>query len=267
MRKTWRMIRIFFLAIWRLVFEYFAWILPCSRHPEKYPIRYRYEKGRKLVLFILSKLKINLQVENASALTPQQPTIYIANHVGALDPLFHIAVSPRPVAFIAKKEAKKIPIAGRFIKAIGCVFLDREDPFQAVRAFREAVNQMRTSGISYVIFPEGTRQKDVHAGRCNAFHPGSFKLATMAKAPLVIYAQYGSFHAFGQQKGRSHLVQMRVLETLEATELAKYNTVELSTHALSLIDTDYPKMILNEKNYVLGQKTKDKAPKWWKNTL
>ena len=265
MRKTWRKIRIFLLCFWRVVFDYFAWILPYSRHPERYPLQQRYDRGRALVLFVLRKLKLNVNVDGLSELTPQEPCLFIANHVGALDPLIHIAISTRPVAFVAKIEAKKIPVVGRFIRAIDGVFLDRNDPFQAVRVFREAVNFMRKDGASFVIFPEGTRQKNPYGGKANEFHPGSFKIAEMAKCPVYLYAQFGSFHAFGGQKGRSHLVQLRFLKRFDPSDVASLRSVNLSNQSLMIIDETYPRLVQADKNYESGGKTKDKAPKWWNN--
>lgn len=265
MRKAWRYFSIFIRAIWRVVFDYFAWILPYSRHPERYPLAQRYAKGRALVRFILKKMKFNFEIDGLEQLIPQEPCLFIANHVGAVDPLIHIAISPRPVSFVAKIEATKIPIVGRFIRAIDGVFLDRDDPFQAVRVFREAVNLMRADGVSFVIFPEGTRQKQPYSAKANEFHPGSFKIASMAKCPIYLYAQFGSFHAFGNQKGRNHLVQIRFLRRFEASEVAELRSVILSSQSLMLIDEAYPRLVQADRNYEASGKTKEKAPKWWES--
>lgn len=267
MRKAWRRIRIFFLAIWRVVFDYFAWILPYSRHPERYPLQQRYDKGRALVRFVLKKLHLNIQVEGLEDLVPKEPCLYVANHVGALDPLIHIAISPKPVAFVAKREAMKIPVVGRFIRAIDGVFLDRNDAFQAVRVFRQAVNMMHQDGVSFVIFPEGTRQKDPYSGKANEFHPGSFKIAAMAKCPVAVYAQFGSFHAFSNEKGKNHLVQMHYLRRFEVEEVESLRSVILSSQSLMLIDEAYSHLAMTDKSYIANGKTKDKCPKWWKNIL
>ena len=254
--------RIGLICIWRVIFDYFAWILPYSRHPEKYPLEKRYRKARSLILYLLRHYRYELRLINPEILTTDKPVVYVANHLSALDPLMLIALSPRPVSFIAKKEAKKIPAAGRLITAIDGLFLDRDDPFQAVKLFRQAVKNMEETGISYGIFPEGTRNKDPYSARTLEFHPGALKLAYKAKCPIRLYAQFGSFHAMDNVAGRSHLWTIRGVKSIEYENYQDVKSVLLATHLRSQIEEYLPSLVQEDKKYYDTKQQKHRPSKW-----
>ena len=264
MERFWKKLRIAFLFLPRLLFAYFTWILPYSRHPERYPIEARYARARKLLIVLMKRLRFNLILEGKELLENDGPVLYMANHVSALDPLALILASEKPVSFIAKIESKKYPFAGRLIKAIDGVFLDREDPFQAVKAFRTAAKNMEEHGLSYCIFPEGTREKHPYEGRIGEFHPGSFRLAYMAKCPIIEYAQFGSFHAFDERKGRSQPLQLRFLHRLDFVTFKDIKSVELSDARQLVMGEALPKLIAYDQDYYRVGENKAKPAPWWK---
>ena len=247
------------------MWDYFTWILPYSRHPERYPIEKRYAKARSLVIYILRKMRFDLSVYDKNCLGTEVPCLYVGNHVSALDPLALIALSPRPISFIAKKETEKTIAVGRFIKAIDGLFLDRNDPFQAVRVFRAAEKNMKEHGVSYGIFPEGKRSKDPYIGHCAEFHPGSLKLAYKAKCPITIFAVFGTFHGTDKVKGRSFPLLLRGIEKVRYGEFMEKSTIELSDDIKDKIDAVLPSFIEEDHEYFTSGKSKKPAFKWWKN--
>ena len=263
MRKFLKYLRIGFLCGWRVVFEYFQWILPCSRHPERKPIAYRYGKARRLVTFLLSHMGFDLKLGDTSPLIREQACLYVCNHLSALDPLLLVALSPTPVSFISKKENRKIIIAGRLIAAIGGIFIDREDPFQTMREFKVAVAGIR-NGVSYCIFPEGTRQRDPYSAKTLPFHPGSLKLAFLAKCPVVSCVGFGSFHAFDATKGLVHRWDFSCLKEYDNKDYAPMKTVGLCDDIQAAIDARLPALVEADRAYE-AHKKKDKPAKWWKN--
>ena len=265
MRKLLKYIRIGLLCLPRVFFEYFQWILPCSRHPERKSVEYRYRKARSLVVFLLRHMHIDMAEVDIPSLESDRPCVYCANHLSALDPLVLIALSPRPVSFIAKMEAKKIPIAGRFITAIDGLFLDRDDAFQAVRVFKTAKVKMLQNGYSYCIFPEGTRNKNPYDGKVLPFHPGSLKLAYMAKSPIILFAHFGVFHTFDTSKGKGRLLQVQKLKELEYPSFQEIKTVELADLLQEEIANVIPTLVEKDRAYFDAKKNKDKPVKWWKN--
>jgi len=265
MRKFGKYLRIGILCGWRVIFEYFQWILPCSRNPKKKPLSYRYAKARSLVVFLLRHMNIDFVNVDVSSFQSDRPVLHVCNHQSAIDPLMYIAMSPRPVSFISKKENAKIIVAGRLIKAIDGVFIDREDPRQAIRAFREAKANMEASGVSYCIFPEGTRQRDVYSGIVQDFKPGSLKLAYMTKAPILVSVQFGSIHAFDRSSGKGRYFHIELLHTYEYEDYKDLTTVELSRASRELIQKRLPEITQEDRAYFAAKKNKQKPMKWWKN--
>ncbi len=112
---------------------------------------------------------------------PREGAILVANHQSLVDiPLF-LAAFDREIRFLAKRELGRIPLFGQSMRAAGNLFVDREDPRDAVRVLREAGGAMRR-GEMIVIFPEGTRSAD---GSIGEFKPGAFFIARKTGAPLV----------------------------------------------------------------------------------
>jgi len=92
-----------------------------------------------------------------------------------------VSAFPRPVRFIAKRELGAIPVFGKGMAAAGNVFVDRDDPRDAVHMLRDASARL-ADGQLLVVFPEGTRSGD---GSIGEFKPGAFYLAQKSGAPVV----------------------------------------------------------------------------------
>ncbi len=121
-----------------------------------------------------------VRIEGLSRL-PAGGAILASNHQSLVDiPLF-IAALPREVRFLAKRELGRIPVFGYAMARAGNLFIDREDPRDAVHLVREATERMDRGQI-VVVFPEGTRSRD---GTIGGFKPGAFYLARKTGAPLL----------------------------------------------------------------------------------
>lgn len=75
-----------------------------------------------------------------------------ANHVSYLDIL--VLGTLQPTHFVAKSEIRGWPMFGWISRAAGTLFVDRDNPRDAVRAIRE-MREMLADGISITLFPEG----------------------------------------------------------------------------------------------------------------
>ena len=123
-------------------------------------------------------------VEHARALEKRGGYILIANHSSNLDPLALMHVLGQvDLAFVAKAETLRRPLAGRLLEAVGWFGVVRESPL-AFKRFQEQVEARRRAGWTpnLVIFPEGTRSED---GRLRPFHMGTFLLAARLRLPIL----------------------------------------------------------------------------------
>jgi 1-acyl-sn-glycerol-3-phosphate acyltransferase len=94
----------------------------------------------------------------------------------------------------------------------GNLFIDRDDPRDAVHLMREAVRRI-AKGQVVVIFPEGTRSSD---GAIGEFKPGAFYIARKAGVPILPVYIDGGRHALPKGSFVVHPAEMvvRVLEPL-----------------------------------------------------
>lgn len=112
---------------------------------------------------------------------PEGGVVLVANHQSLVDIPLVLTVFPREICFIAKRELGRIPLFGRAMAAAGNLFVDREDPRDAVHMVRQA-GELLAKGRVVVVFPEGTRSGD---GSIGDFRPGAFHIAWKTGYPLV----------------------------------------------------------------------------------
>jgi 1-acyl-sn-glycerol-3-phosphate acyltransferase len=116
------------------------------------------------------------------------PLIFMGNHQSNFDILTLYAGLPHHFSWIAKQELFRIPLFGYAMKRAGYLPLDRSDGRRALKTMESAAEKIR-SGVSVIIFPEGTRSMD---GKLIPFKRGGFLLAARAGVPIVPFTINGS---------------------------------------------------------------------------
>ncbi|MEG1925989.1 MAG: lysophospholipid acyltransferase family protein [Ruthenibacterium sp.] len=132
---------------------------------------------------------VTVSVTGRENIPADTAVVFTPNHQGDYDVPLMLTQLDAPHALIAKIETEKIPLVCTWMKLLGCVFLDRENPRQAVTALAEAGKAV-AGGKSMIVFPEGTRSK---GGPMGEFKSGGFKMACKAKAPIVPVVIDGSY--------------------------------------------------------------------------
>jgi len=121
------------------------------------------------------------------AVDSEVPHIYVANHVSIMDiPAVLLAVPAH--GFMAKRELSKVPFFGAAARAVGVVYIDRENRKSAFAAYDEAAEKVR-AGRSVIVFPEGTRGT---AYGLRAFKKGPFVLAIRSGVPIIPVIIHGT---------------------------------------------------------------------------
>jgi 1-acyl-sn-glycerol-3-phosphate acyltransferase len=156
-----------------------------------------------------------VRVEGLEELPPGG-AVLVANHQSVVDIPLLLSAFPRPVKFLAKRELGEIPLFGKAMAAAGNLFVDREDPRDAVPLLRDAGARVR-GGALLVVFPEGTRSTD---GSIGEFKPGAFYLALRSGAPVVPVYIDGGNRALpkGALSFRPADILVRVLPAVTAEE-------------------------------------------------
>lgn len=176
---------------------------------------------------------IHIKVKGAPI--QKAPTVYVGNHLSFFDVVICIVTMPRPMAFISKIENKKMPLVSWWMYALGCVFIDRSDLRQQVKELKKAQDRL-TQGLSYTLFPEGTRSKD---GSLQEFKPGAFKVATKAGVDIQPFGIDGTS---GIMKSGSIIVYpvtvtMNFGEVIRWNETMNDHTVELASDVKERVRT------------------------------
>ncbi|WP_346889071.1 lysophospholipid acyltransferase family protein [Clostridium sp. UBA1056] len=147
---------------------------------------YNLEKDWAISTIKYSELKV--EVEGSKNLL-NQTCVYVSNHQSMLDiPVIMMNVKDTSGA-VAKIEMKKVPVISYWMKELGCVFLDRENGREGLKAILEAIEKIK-GGRSMLIFPEGTRTRSNGVGD---FKKGSLKLAVKANVPVVPITVNGTY--------------------------------------------------------------------------
>jgi 1-acyl-sn-glycerol-3-phosphate acyltransferase len=135
---------------------------------------------------------IRYRLEGKEHIHPGRATVYAINHASNLEPpvafsVLH-ALFPK-LAILYKAELRKLPILVWGFDLAGFVPLERGNPEQSLPAIDRAAATMRARGLSFMIFPEGTRSR---TGELLPFKKGGFILALKAQVPVVPMAIKGA---------------------------------------------------------------------------
>ena len=161
-----------YIFVATLIFVPLTWVLRDIR-----PIYWASRQGIRLAMALSGVHVDTVGLEKAWS---QKTAVFVCNHVTNLDPAALFFTLPR-VAVILKKELGKIPLLGYVMKLGSFIYVDRAVSNSRHKAMEDAVSVLR-SGISLLIFPEGTRSR---TGKMLPFSPGAFTMAIEAGVPVV----------------------------------------------------------------------------------
>lgn len=183
--------------------------------------------------WILAGAGTPVVVEGAERIPKDQPVVYAANHTSMFDIWALAATLPGSVRFVAKQELEKIFLLGPAMLRAGHVTIDREHKAHALEAYAKAAAAVR-SGISAVVFPEGTRSR---TGELLPFKNAPFGLAIAAQVPLVPVHVDGTFRIMpkGGRTLRPAPIRVRIGEPIVTAGLALSDRQTLRERARAAI--------------------------------
>ena len=149
---------------------------------------------------------------------PKDNVLYVSNHQGSFDIPLLLGYIPKLKGFVAKTELKKTPMVSKWMKEIGCIFLDRDNIKQSLNAIIDGIEKLK-NGSTLVIFPEGTRSK---CNEISSFKKGSMKLGTKSNAIIVPITIDGSYKIYEEQnKIVSTEVKIYIHKAIDTKSLTK----------------------------------------------
>lgn len=180
---------------------------------------------------------IRVRVEGLENVPPEV-CVFVANHVSNVDPPAVVPVVPRRVALLAKKGLFRIPILGTAMRLANFVPVDRHNLEAAAASVDKAVENLR-AGVSFLVYPEGTRSPD---GRLRPFKKGSFVMAIQAGVPVIPISIVGTHKLMrkGELFVRPGEVTIRFGPGVDASTYTMEHRVQLLERVHSLVAAGLP---------------------------
>lgn len=179
----------------------------------------------KVILWISG---VQGEVVGKEKIDPTETYIFMCNHQSFVDIFVLLANIPKDFKFIMKKELMRIPILGSCMRRAGYMEIERDDPRESIRQLSKAIEKIK-SGISVLIFPEGTRSPD---GKLLPFKKGGFYIAIRSGCKVVpLYIQgthlIGPKGSWSMKKGRYKLIIGTPVSTKDYTKKDTAKLMEL----------------------------------------
>lgn len=205
----------------------------------------------------LKILGIEVKSFGRENLPRQRGAIFVFNHQSIFDILAVHLVTDIQIRFGAKIELFKIPIFGHGMRAAGALPIVRENRTEVFKVYKEAESRI-AAGESFILAPEGTRQKQPQIGK---FKKGPFMFAVNAKAPIIPTVLVGCFEVMPKgdllpNLGRmKRLIEVHYLKPVET--LGKEN--EIAELTLS-VQTDMKKCFDERHKLMYPEKYESSGP-------
>jgi len=164
-----------------------------------------------------------------------QRYVFMSNHQSQLDiPVLEVLLKDYDIRFLAKRSLFKIPFFGWGISALGYIPVEREDPKEGLRSLLACLSAVQ-SGVSLVIFPEGTRSR---TGELLPFKKGGMLIPLKAQVPVCPLAIYGT---------RNILPKGSLWFSLKKREVCVYVGSLIETKGMTLRDKEKLSQMVREE--------------------
>lgn len=195
---------------------------------------YAYERAQHISRYVLKVTKTNMEVSGTENI-PKENCVFISNHQAIFDGFALLAYINKPFGFIAKIEIKKLPLISGWISSIGSIYMNRQNPREAIKSIQEGVEMIK-EGHSILIFPEGTRSLE---SKMNSFKKGSMKLAINSNVAIVPITIDGTYNVLEVgKKVTGNKVKMVIHKPIYVDLLNKEEIQNLSKTVQDIIEEE-----------------------------
>jgi fatty-acyl-CoA synthase len=161
---------------------FILWIIPtCAivRLYKDHRAAGRYTSAALKLLFALTWIPV--KVVGKEYMDTPGAKVYVSNHASYFDVLAAMMGLGVPYRFVAKGEVNKMIFIGTFLRQMGHLSFDRNDPNSRLRQVEEMEECLRR-GESVFVFPEGTFTPE---DGVRPFQLGAFRGAVATGAPII----------------------------------------------------------------------------------
>lgn len=227
--------RIIMMVFRNLFLVPYMWIRLCyhASHVDKYKEEQHYELLKYITHRANKGGNVTIDAYGVENIPDENGFMFFPNHQGLFDVLAILQVCPVPFSVVAKKELTDVPFLKQVFACMKALMIDREDIKQSMQVILQVIKEVK-EGRNYLIFAEGTRNKDEN--RPHEFKGGSFKAATKSRCPIVPVALIDSYKAFDTRSIEKMVVQVHFLEPMYYDEYKDMKTTELALEVKTRIE-------------------------------
>ena len=183
---------------------------------------------------ILRLAGARFRVVRAPGFDAKRTSIFICNHVNLFDPFVIYSAIPQFVRGWELESHFKIPAYGWMMGKFGNIPVSESTNPEAVKKLLRRTKEALDSGVSVIVFPEGSRTRD---GRVGPFREGIFRLLPHLAFPVVPMSIVGAFewHRTGDWKLYPATVTVYLHDTIETKGMTKKDAEELRERVQTIV--------------------------------
>jgi 1-acyl-sn-glycerol-3-phosphate acyltransferase len=187
----------------------------------------------------IEALDIQLEMVGLDRIDPLCQYLVAPLHEGFADVLALLQL-PLRLSWVIRDELLDLPHFGEYLRAAGHIAIEPEAPRAALRTILRELPPTIASGLSPVVFPQGSL-----LGLEVSFQPGAFQLADRYELPVLPVVLTGSHqvwdYPFGRLLRRGQRIRLELLEPVPpGTAVARMHEIEMVMKSRALEVTDAP---------------------------
>lgn len=183
----------------------------------------------------------NVSVQNREKLNKSKTYIIVSNHQSMLDILLLFRLFTH-FRWVSKIEIFRIPVIGWLMTLNSYIRLKRGDK-KSILKMMDTCRKVLKSGISILMFPEGTRSEDGNLGN---FKDGAFNLAIETGTdilPVVIKGASKAIPKKGFLLSNKQNIIIRILNEINSREYKNSDVNEIKEKAYRIMKSELDKLI------------------------
>ncbi len=183
---------------------------------------------------ILRLAGVDFEVKFAPGFDRQRTGFFICNHIDLWDAFIIYSAIPQFVRGLEHESHFKIPAYGWMMRRFGNVPVPPEGNLAKYKQMMKLTKERLDSGVSLIVFAEGSRTKDGFVGE---FNPGAFRMAIQYGYPIAPMSIVGAyeFSKKGDWKLFPSKITVHMHDTIDTAGLGKNDVEPLMRRVHSIV--------------------------------
>ena len=197
------------------------------RHPERHPLEQRYGVARQMVSSMNRSAGYLTVAEGAEKLPKEGGYMLYPNHQGKYDVLGIISAHDKPISFVMDRKRAHMVLVSEYMMLVEGKELDLRNIRQNISVFKEMAEEIKDRDRKFILFPEGGYREN-NQNVVGKFKPGSFKVAQMARCPIVPVALVDSYMVYNSPHKGPVITYVYYLDPIYYEEYKGMKTPEIA---------------------------------------